>query len=140
MSSLPAADKKWDKSQSDFNKAQDLIAKIAALDPDRLNYKAEKAGGSKFDYSSAIEEIAKIVAIPSSSYSLVARRPATSGGKEKKSADVTISTVDIETLAKFISQMLLRWSDLECDLLSIDRLPAGKNNWKAVMKFTYAPK
>ncbi len=138
--SLPAAEKRWTKTQTDFNRAQDLIARIIALDPDRLQYKTAKGGSSKFDYSTAIQEIATLVKIPPSNYSLVARRPVRSGGKEKRSADVTISTVDIETLAKFISQMLLRWSDLECDLLSIDRLSTGKNNWKATMKFTYAPK
>ena len=137
--SLPAAGRKWDKSRSDYDQAQVLIGKIAAIAPERLN-QANVISGGKFDYSIAIEEVAKLARIPPSSYSLTARAPTRSAGKDKKSADVTINTVDIETLAKFLSQVLLRWSDLECDLLSVARLPAGKNVWKATMKFTYAPK
>jgi hypothetical protein len=139
MVSLPAAGRKWDKCRGDYDKAQDLIARIAAIDPDRLT-RANAVSGGKFDYSIAVEEVAKLVKIPSSNYSLTARKPVHSGGKDKQNADVTINVVDIETLARFISQMLLRWSDIECDLLSIDRLPAGKNAWKATMKFTHAPK
>ena len=107
--SLPAIEKKLDKSRSDYNKAQDLIAKIAQKDPDRLHYKTEKGSGGKFDYSNAIEEVAKLVKIPSPSYQ--ARKPVRSGGKDKQSADITIDSIDIESLARFVSQMLLRWSD-----------------------------
>jgi len=138
--SLPATDKNIKAAQNDYSKAQDLLAKIANIDPGRLHYKAPKNGARQFDYSTAIEEIAGMVKIPSSNYTLVARRPVRTGGKERRSADLTISTVDIETLAKFTSQMLLRWSDLECELMSLDRLSTGKNHWKAIVKFTYSPK
>jgi len=135
--SLPAANRKWQKQQEDFERGRQLITKILTLDPERLNYKARKAISGEFDYSVAVEEITKLVKIPSSNYSLRGGRTLKSGGKLRKSADISIEPVDIETLSRFISQILLRWPDLECDRLSIDKLPAGKDSWKSSMKFVY---
>ncbi len=135
--SLPAASRKWKNKQEDYSKAEDLIRKIVALDPERLNYKAKKGSSGEFDYSTAVVEITKLVKITSSNYSLRGHRETTSGGKLRKSADITIEKVNIETLARFISQILLRWPDLQCDRLSIDTDPGGKDLWKATMKFVY---
>ena len=135
--SLPAASRKWKNKQEDYSKAEDLIRKIVALDPERLNYKAKKGSSGEFDYSTAVVEITKLVKIASSNYSLRGHGVTKSGGKLRKSADITIEKVNIETLARFISQILLRWPDLQCDRLSIDTDPGGKDLWKATMKFVY---
>ncbi len=135
--SLPAANRKWQKQQEDDKRAKQLITNIVRLDPERLNYKAGKGSSGDFDYSAAVAEITKLVKIPSSNYSLRGGRTLKSGGKLRKSADISIEPVDIETLSRFISQILLRWPDLECDRLSIDKLPAGKDSWKSSMKFIY---
>ncbi len=135
--SLPAANSKWEKKQEDYKRAQRLIAKIVTLAPERLNYEAKKDSSGEFDYSIAVEEITKLVKIPSSNLALTGRKTLRSGGKPRRSADISIEPVDIETLSRFISQILLRWPDLECDRLSIDKLPAGKDSWKASMKFIY---
>jgi len=135
--SLPAASRKWKNKQADYRKAKDLITKIVTLAPERLNYKVKKDSSGEFDYSIAVDEITKLVHIPSSNLSLQGNRTLKSGGKLKRSADVAMEPVDVETLSRFISQILLRWPDLECSRLSIDKLPAGKDSWKASMKFVY---
>ena len=135
--SLPAASRKWKNKQEDYSKSENLIKKIVTLDPERLNYKTEKGSSGEFDYSTAVVEITKLVKIASSNYSLRGHGVTKSGGKLRKSADITIEKVGIETLSRFISQILLRWPDLQCDRLSIDKLPAGKDSWKASMKFVY---
>ena len=135
--SLPAANRKWQKQQEDDKRAKQLITNIVRLDPERLNYEARKDSSGDFDYSVAVDEITKLVKIPSSYYSLSGGRTLRSGGKKRTSADISIEPVNIETLSRFISQILLRWPDLECDRLSIDKLPAGKDSWKASMKFIY---
>lgn len=135
--SLPAASRKWKNKQEDYSKAERLIRKIAALDPERLNYEAEKGSSGEFDYSTAVVEITKLVKIASANYSLRGHGMTKSGGKLRKSADVTIEKVGIEALSRFISQILLRWPDLQCDRLSIDTDPGGKDLWKATMKFVY---
>ena len=81
-----------------------------------------------------------LVKIASSNYSLRGHPITKSGGKLRKSADVTIEKVNIETLSRFISQILLRWPDLQCDRLSIDTDPGGKDMWKATIKFVYTYK
>ena len=135
--SMPTAGSKWDKKKEDYKLAQRLITKIVTLDPERLNYEARKGSSGEFDYSIALEEITKLVHIPSSNLSLKGRRTIKSGGKLKRSANIDIEPVDIETLSRFISQILLRWPDLECNRLSIAKLPAGKDSWKATMEFIY---
>ncbi len=135
--SLPAASRKWKTKQKDYAKAERLIRKIVALDRERLNYKAKKGSSGEFDYSTAVVEITKLVKIAPSNYSLRGHGVTKSGGKLRKSADVTIERVGIETLSRFISQILLRWPDLLCDRLSIDTDPGGKDLWKATMKFVY---
>ncbi|RKY06074.1 MAG: hypothetical protein DRP66_09520 [Planctomycetota bacterium] len=135
--SLPAAGRKWKKKQDEYLKAKSLIEKIVKLDPERLNYKARKGASGEFDYSTAVVEITKLVKISSSNYSLRGHGVTKSGGKLRKSADITIEKVNIEKLSQFISQILLRWPDLKCDRLSIDKDPGGKDLWKATMKFVY---
>ncbi len=135
--SLPAASRKWKNKQEDYAKSKDLIEKIVALDPERLDYDAKKGSSGEFDYSTAVVQIIRLAKIPESNYSLRGHGVTKSGGKLRKSADVTIDKVGIETLSRFISQILLRWPDLQCDRLSIDKLPAGKDSWKAIMKFVY---
>lgn len=135
--SLPAANSKWEKKQEDYKQAQRLIAKIVTLAPERLNDKAKEGSSGDFDYSVAVEEITKLLHIPSSNLSLTGRSAIKSRGKRKRRAEITIDPVDIETLSHFISQILLHWPDLECNSLSIAKLPAGKDSWKASMKFIY---
>ncbi len=135
--SLPAANSKWEKKQEDYKQAQRLIAKIVTLAPERLNYEAKKNSSGEFDYSIAIEEIRKLVKIPSSNLSLTGRKTLRSGGKPRRSADISIKPIDIETLSRFVSQILLHWPDLECNRLSITKLPARKDSWNAVVKFIY---
>ena len=135
--SMPAASRKWKNKQADYLKAKELIEKIVALDPERLNYKAKKGSSGEFDYSTAVVEVTTLVKIAESNYSLRGHGVTKSGGKLRKSADVTIEKANIETLSRFISQILLRWPNLQCERLSIDTDPGGKDLWKATMKFVY---
>lgn len=135
--SLRAANNKWDKQKKEYDRSQELITKILTLDPERLNYESQKAGSSEFDYSSAVEEIAKLCKISSSNYSLRGGKALKRRGKSTKTANITIDIIDIEKLAQFLSQILMRWPNLECDVLSITKQKKAKDAWKATMKFTY---
>lgn len=135
--SLRAANKKWDMQKSEYDKSLQLMTKILTLDPERLRYKSQKAGSSEFDYSTAVEEIAKLCKISSSNYSLRGGKALKRGGKSRKTANITIDVIDIEKLAKFLSQILLRWPNLECDVLTVTKQKSAKDAWKAAMKFTY---
>lgn len=134
---LRAANNKWDKQKQEYDQSQQLITKILTLDPDRLNYKSQKAGSTEFDYSSAVEEIAKLCKISSSNYSLRGGKALKRGGKSTKTANVTIDIIDVQRLAQFLSQILMRWPDLECGNLTITKQKNAKDAWKAAMQFTY---
>ena len=135
--SLPAAGRKCKAKLKDYAKAEDLITKIVDLAPERSNNEVKQGSSSEFDYSLAVDEITKLVHISPLNLSLHGSKTTGSGGKRRRGADVTVEPVDVETLSRFISQILLRWPDLECSRLSITKLPAGKDSWKATMKFVY---
>lgn len=133
--SLPAANGKLKEKQDDYGQVKRLITRIVELDRDRLYFKAKQEDSGEFDYSSAVVEIAKLVRM--SNYDCSTTPPNRSGGKLRKRANVDIKVVDIEKLSKFISLILLRWPDLKCSKLTIDKLPAGKDSWKANIQFVY---
>ena len=135
--SLRAANKNWDAKKNEWDTSQKTITQILTLDRERLNFKVQKEATGEFDYSLAVEEIAKLCKISSSNYSITGGRALKSGGKSRKTATVTIKTIDIEQLAKFLSQILLQWPDLECDLLTLTKLKTGKDSWKTSVKFSY---
>jgi hypothetical protein len=136
-SALPKSKQELKKTFDASNSAEDLIIKILQTDPDRLNYKNEKGKSSEFDYTTAIDQFAKLCGIAPSKYSYTGGRDVKRSGMKTKSADVSINDVDIETLAKFLSTILIRWPDLKCDLIKLTKLNTGKDNWKVALKFTY---
>ena len=135
--SLPAAEQKWGKERTNYEKADDYISKILPYEPERLEFEKQQGKSGDFDYASAIEVFAKKFKIPSAGYSHQARGEKKRAGRKTKSADVKIDEVNIEKIAQFISGMLYRWPDLQCEQLSLTKLKSGKDAWKANMKFTY---
>ena len=135
--SLRAANKDWEKQKDEWNASQKTITQILTLDRERLYFKVQKEATGEFDYSIAVEEIAKLCGISSSNYSITGGRALKIGGKSRKTATVTIKIIDIEQLGKFLSQMLLQWPNLECDLLTLTKLKTGKDSWKTSVKFSY---
>jgi len=135
--SLGKANDNWKRQRADWDTSQKLIVEIIKLDPERLNYQAKKGESEEFDYSVALDEVAKLCKMSSANYSLSGGQAMNRGGKKTKTTTVNIRIIDIAQLAKFISQMENRWPNLECDLLTINKLKTGKNQWKASIKFSY---
>ena len=130
-------DKKWDKQKQEDRGAQDQIVRILTLDPDRLEYEKQQDQNRDFDYATAVDKFAKLWKIPSSNYSLQDRREIKRRGRKSKSANLTIKPIDIERVAQFLSTILVPWPDLQCDILTLTKLPDGPDVWKADVKFTY---
>jgi hypothetical protein len=138
--SLSKADDKCTRRAKDYSEVQKLIPQILTIDPERLKYKVRQEASGEFDYSVALEEIAKLCGISSSNYSMTGGNAPSKGGKSRKTANVAIKTVDIVRLSRFLSQILDRWPDLECDVLTLTKLNTGKDDWKVSLKFTYTYK
>ncbi|MCK5171884.1 MAG: hypothetical protein KAR47_00735 [Planctomycetes bacterium] len=134
---MPAASNEYQEIEKDYYDSKDLIGKIIAIDPSRLDYKQQKSGSAEFDYATAVEDFAKINKIAPSNYSLRGGKEVKRSGRRTKSADMTINAIGIENFAKFLSSMVIRWSDLKCELLTLTKLKSGPDSWKATVKFTY---
>lgn len=137
LMAYPAAQTRYAESYQEYQEGQKLIEQILALEPQRLSYKQEKGKTSEFDYTNVISDFARQHGIAPDDYTLVVRGATKRAGRTVKSADMSIKQIDIEDLSKFISVLLQRWTDLECERLSIDNAGTGKNNWKVTLRFTY---
>jgi len=135
--SLPAAQKNWNKKQNQYNQAQTHITKILQLAPERLEFQQQQGASREFDYGATVEEFAKICGIPPSDYSLQAGREMKRGGRNTKSGNVQIKPIDIGRFAQFLSKMLFRWPDLQCEQLKLTKQKGGPDIWKADIKLTY---
>lgn len=125
------------QGKADYDEAQKLLGQILALEPQRLSYQQEKGKTSEFDYTNVIDQFTKQFAIAPGDYTLSVRGATRKAGQTIKGADLSIKTIDIEKLSKFISALLIRWPELECERLAVEKLPAGKNNWKVTLRLTY---
>lgn len=128
----------WDDSKEEYNKSKTLIEKLIALQPKRLEYQVDESQQSdKFDFTRTINDFAEVFSISLSNYNLNVRLETKRAGRRVQSASMSIKTIDIENLAQFLSGLLLRWPDLKCEMLSLEKLKNSKNAWKAEMSLTY---
>lgn len=133
----PSSLSRYDAAYQDYQESQKHLEHILTLEPQRLSYKQEKGKTSDFDYTNVIGDFAKQFGVAPDNYTLVVRGATKRAGRTVKNADMSIKTIDIEKLSKFVSAILLRWPELECERLSIDKAGTGKNNWKVSLRFTY---
>lgn len=126
------------ESRDDFENTQKLVKQLVQMQPKRLDFKVDKnAKSEEFDFSKTINEFAKEYGIAPSEYNLVVRGETRKAKRTARSASITIKTIDIEKLAKFLSALLLRWPDLKCDTLSFEKIKDSKNNWSSTISLTY---
>lgn len=134
----PAAVQRWNRQKEDYQNAQNLLKELLTIEPQRLTYTAKKDGAEQgFDFSQVVNEFAATFSIPSNDFMLSTRGQTRRAGKLAKSAMLSIKSIDIEKMAKFLSTLLVRWPDLQCEMLTIEKLPQGKNLWKVDMTLTY---
>lgn len=135
---LPAAKEDVLKTADQYEKAQEYITKILTLAPDRLEYKQEKGESTEFDFATVIQQYANQWSIPASGYSLQAGKELRRRGSRTRSATMTIEEIDVERLGQFLSSLLIRWPDLQCDLLKLSQTSStNPDRWKVNLKFTY---
>jgi hypothetical protein len=134
----PASVQKWEDSKTEYKEAQNMIEQILKIEPQRLTFKQEKAQSTDFDYTNVMDQFTKEFNIAPDNYTLNVRGITKKSGKSVKGADLSIKTIDIENLCKFLSAVLTRWPELDCETFRLDKLEAGKNAWKVTLHFTYS--
>lgn len=135
--SLDTVEKKWQRSRKHFKDAQLQMTRILALDPERLEYENQEGASVEFDYANAVGKFTRAWKIPLSNYSLYDGREIKRGGQKTKGANVSIKPIDVETFTQFLSAIMLRWPDLQCDTLKLTKQKDGPDSWKVDIKFTY---
>jgi hypothetical protein len=133
----PRAVASWQEKQAEYKTAEEILAQIIAIEPQRLAFKQEKGTSGDFNFTQVINDFTTLFSIPSSNFTLNTRGETKRAGKRAQSTVLSIKTIDIEKLSKFLSAMLIRWPDLQCEIFNLDKLPQGKNSWKVDMTLTY---
>jgi hypothetical protein len=134
---LPQAERGWRVEKTQYDKAQQIIAEILALDSERLEFTDSKSGAAEFDYAVAVEKVATLCKISSANYKLSSGIIITTGGQKSQSAAVVLREVDISRFAKFLSTIQLRWANLQCTGVKLDRRKGAPDSWDADLDFTY---
>lgn len=134
---LPSARGDWQLESSQYEKAQDIITEILTLDPDRLEYADSQDAAAEFDYASAVEKIADLCGIRSTSYKLSSGVILTSSGQKSQSAKVGLKQVDIKSFAKFLSTIQLRWANLQTVQVKLTKKKGLPDTWDIDLEFKY---
>jgi hypothetical protein len=134
---LPRAERNWKGDKDNYLKAQKTIGEILYHDPDRLNLKDANKTEDTFDYVVAVDEIARSCGIPSSLYKLNSRTPVTSRGIRSQSCRVTLNQIDVARFAKFLSDIQLRWPNLQCQTIGVRKKKGIPDQWQIDLDFKY---
>jgi hypothetical protein len=134
---LPAAENKWQAEKAQYNKAQQIISEILALDPDRLEFADARTATAEFDYASALEKTASLCRIQSANYKFSSGPIMTSGGQRSQNANVTLKQIDVTKFAKFLSTIQLRWANLQCTKVKLTKKKGLPDSWDVDLVFKY---
>lgn len=134
---LPGAKANFNSDQDQYQKAQQLIDELLAIDPDRLNFAQEKGKSTEFDYATAVQKTAEFCSIGDNGYKLSSGIIVTSGGQKSQSANISLKDVDVTKIARFLATIQLRWSGLQCTKISLRKKKGLPDAWDADLTFKY---
>lgn len=133
----PRHGKAFSDEKTQYAEAAALIEQILQLEPARIHYQGQTGPSGDFDYTVEVDRFAKELGISSGSYTLNVRQVLKQKGKTRRSADLSFKSVKIETAAGFLSAMLARWPDLQCEQIALDKTGTGKNEWNVKLRLVY---
>ncbi|HOK66887.1 MAG TPA: hypothetical protein PK054_05725 [Anaerohalosphaeraceae bacterium] len=129
--------KAWSDKKAQYAEAAVLIEQILQLEPARVHYQEQGGQSEEFDYTTEVDRFTKEFGISSGSYTLNVRQALKQKGKTRKSADLSFKSIKIETAAGFLSAMLARWPDLQCEQIALDKAGTAKNEWNVKLRLVY---
>ncbi|MDH4239087.1 MAG: hypothetical protein OEW48_05960 [Phycisphaerae bacterium] len=134
---LPGAKRNLKDERSQYIEAQVTIATILERDPTRLELTDPNKTADKFDYATAVSDIARMCGISAINYTVSSKPIRTSSGKKSQSAEVVLKQVDITSFATFLSKIQLRWANLQCDGVTLTQKKGLVDMWKVDLDFKY---
>ncbi len=134
---LPAAEHDYKLEESQYIEAKVTIKAILGRDPTRLELADPNKTSEKFDYATAVSDIARRCRISAINYTVSSKPIRTSSGKKSQSAKVVLKQVKITSFAKFLSKIQLRWANLQCESVTLTQKKGLKDVWKVDLDFKY---
>ncbi|OHB63193.1 MAG: hypothetical protein A2168_03435 [Planctomycetes bacterium RBG_13_50_24] len=134
---LSAAKHGFEDEKKAYNEAELKIAAILALDPTRLELSDPNQTDEKFDYATTVSGVARRCNIAPTDYTVSSKPVRTSGGKKSQNAMVVLKQVDIGSFAEFLSQIQLRWANLQCESVTLTKKKGLPDAWKVDLDFKY---
>ena len=134
---LPGAKRGYEQDADQYIEAQVNIAAILERDPARLELTDPNKTADKFDYATAVSDIARMCGILPTNYTTSSKPVRTSSGKKSQNATVVLKQVDIKSFATFLSKIQLRWANLQCDSVTLTQKKGLVDMWKVDLDFKY---
>jgi len=134
---LPGAEDNWQIEQKQYLDAQKIIQEILTLAPDRLESGAGKTNADEFDYTTAVDKVARSCEIPSTSYQLASKPMKVSKGRKFQTCHIVLRGVGIAKFARFISTLQLDWASLQCERIVLTKKKGLPDTWKVDLDFKY---
>ena len=134
---LPDTKKNLDSDINQYEKAQQQIENILDLDVGRLELANTQKGNVEFDYVTEVYKIAALSGIAQSNCRINSGIIITSGEQKSRSAKVTFKDVDIVKFAKFLSNIQLRWANLQCTKIKLTKKKGLPDTWDVDLDFKY---
>ncbi len=138
---LPAAESDLKDGITKFKEAQVTMDAILELDPGRLENDDPNKAAEKFDYATAVSDVARRCSIAATNYTVsskpVRERERDASGKKSQNAEVVLKDVSIARFADFLSKIQLRWADLECESVTLTQKKGLVDVWKVDLDFKY---
>jgi len=134
---LPAAERSSRQEQALCLEGQACILEVLKFDPERLTFTGSPEVSGEFQYAKAIDRVANLCAIPSSSYNYSAGSIITANNKKSQQARVSLTNVGIVQAATFVSTIQSMWVNLKCDKVKLTKKEGMPDQWDTEMTFWY---
>ena len=136
---LPKAERNWKSEKAEYNQAQRIMTEILTLDPERLEFADPNSSTVEFAYATAVQRIASLCRIPPSNYKLSSGIiiASTSNDQKSQSAKVDLEDDNITQFARFLSTIQLRWPNLQCGQMKLNKIKGSPDKWDVDLQFKY---
>ncbi len=135
---LPKTEKEIDQWKEYLKTGREKMLEILELDPQRLEYVAERQKGETFSFAGAVDKVARLCGITSANYShSTGKIVETSKGEKSQTANISLKNVDIKQCAKFVSTLQHQWPGLQCTHIRLNKMPEDKDKWDVKLDLKY---
>jgi hypothetical protein len=135
--SLPQAKQTLAEEMKEYGQAEKVIEEILTLDRDRLDFDGAKEGAAEFVYATEVDKVARLCDISSANYELNSKPKRTAKGQVSQGCRVVLKQVDIATFARFLSTLQIRWTNLQCENITLTKRKDLPDAWKVDLNFKY---